>query len=432
MSEHLALLGGEKVITKPLTRYNSIGTEELDAASKVISSGNLSQFVGSWCDDFYGGPYVREFESACCDFFGVKYAIAVNSWTSGLIAAIGAIDIEPGDEVIVPTWTMCASATSILHWNAIPVFADIEPDSFNISPDSIRNLISPYTKAILAVDIFGQSCNISKIMAIAKEYNLKVITDTAQSPGSLVGEVKTGTVADIGGFSLNYHKHIHTGEGGILVTNNSYYAERLQLIRNHGEAVVGDAGIKNINNIVGYNFRLGEIEAAIGIQQLNKLDSLVKSRQCAAQKLTDSLSLLHGIDVPFINSGSTHSYYIYPIKVSVNLLGVSRKTLVQALKAEGISEGLNEGYANIHMLPMYQNRVAYGKNGFPWTSDICNRFVDYGRGSCPVAEELHNSTFISFEMCLYRLSDNDVDLICRCFNKVWKNLDELRAFEASY
>lgn len=426
MAEDLALLGGKKSISKGLTRYNSIGNEELDAASKVVRSGNLSQFVGSWCEDFYGGPYVREFEAACCEYFGVKHAITVNSWTSGLIAAIGAVEVEPGDEIIVPTWTMCASATAILHWNAIPVFADIDSKSFNISIDSIRTLISPYTKAILAVDIFGQSCNIDEIMLLAKENNLKVITDTAQSPGALVGEMKTGTSSDIGGFSLNYHKHIHTGEGGILVTNDSYYAERLQLIRNHGEAVVGDANINDIHNIIGYNFRMGEIEAAIGIEQLKKLDGLVESRQKAAQKLSNFLSCLEGIDVPFIDKDCTHSYYIYPIKVSVEQLGVSRRIIVEALRAEGISEGLNEGYANIHMLPMYQRRIAYGKHGFPWNSDICKREINYQKGCCPVAEELHDSTFIGFEMCLYQLSDDDVLNICSAFEKVWMNLDKLR------
>ena len=155
--KQLALFGGEKTIGHAFQRYNPIGGEEVEAAKAVIESGVLSQYLGVWHDDFYGGPKVREFERASEEFFGVKHAITVNSWTSGLVAAVGAIGIEPGDEVIVTPWTMCASATAILHWNAIPVFADIEPRTFGLDPDSIRANISPYTKAIISVDIFGHS-----------------------------------------------------------------------------------------------------------------------------------------------------------------------------------------------------------------------------------------------------------------------------------
>ena len=137
------------------------------------------------------------------------------------MAAVGAAGIEPGDEVIVPTWTMCATATAILNWNAIPVFADIEMETFNIDPVSVENNISPYTKAIMAVDIFGHSCNIDKLLEIAKKYNLILIGDTAQSPGTVNNNRLTGTTAHVGGYSLNRHKHIQTGEGGVCVTNDT-------------------------------------------------------------------------------------------------------------------------------------------------------------------------------------------------------------------
>ena len=185
IEEKLALFGGPKAIKKPFERYNSIGKEETEAASLVVKSGNLSQFLGSWKADFYGGPKVREFEKKCAEYFGVKHAVTVNSWTSGLVAAIGAIGIEPGDEIILPTWTMCASATAILHWNAIPVFADIDPDTYCIDLNSIEANISKHTKAIMAVDIFGQSADMDGVISIAKKYGLKVISDTAQAPGAI-------------------------------------------------------------------------------------------------------------------------------------------------------------------------------------------------------------------------------------------------------
>ena len=143
MNTKLALLGGPATITKSFKHYNPIGAEEVQAAKAVIESGVLSQFIGAWHPDFLGGPKVKEFEALCADYFGVKHAITVNSWTSGLIAAVGAIGTQPGDEVIVPPWTMCASATAILHWNAIPVFADIDPHTYCISPASIEANITP-------------------------------------------------------------------------------------------------------------------------------------------------------------------------------------------------------------------------------------------------------------------------------------------------
>ena len=138
----LALFGGKKTILEPFKKYNSIGKEESDAVKKVMDSGLLSKYLGKWGEDFFGGPKVKEFEKDCENYFNVKHAITVNSWTSGLVTAVGALEIEPGDEIIVPTWTMCATATAILHWNAIPVFADIEEDTFCISPESIERNIS--------------------------------------------------------------------------------------------------------------------------------------------------------------------------------------------------------------------------------------------------------------------------------------------------
>jgi len=422
--EKLAINGGPKIIKKSFRRYNSIGKEEVEAAKSVVESGVLSQFLGCWAPDFYGGPKVQEFERACEKYFGVKHVVTVNSWTSGLIAAVGAIGIEPGDEVIVTPWTMCATATAILHWNAIPVFADIEAETFNLDPKSIEANITPYTKAIMAVDIFGHSCDIDTIMKIAERHNLKVITDSAQAPGVFNKERMTGTLAHVGGYSLNYHKHIHAGEGGIIVTDDDDIFERLQLIRNHAEAVVEDKGVNNLTNMVGYNFRLGELESAIGIEQLKKLNSFISGRQYAAECLTEGLKGLDGVRLPIIQRDCTHAYYIYPIVLDVDKLGVSRKKIHAALEAEGVL-GLIAGYCNIHLLPMYQQKIAYGSNGFPWSSDICKRDVNYKKGICPIAEDLHDKSFLGFTMCVHELDDDDINMIVAAFRKVWKQLDEL-------
>jgi perosamine synthetase len=424
-TEKLALHGGPKAIAMPFTRYNPIGAEEVEAAKQVVESGVLSQFLGCWDPDFYGGPKVQEFERACQAYFGVKHVVTVNSWTSGLIAAVGAIGIEPGDEVIVSPWTMCASATAILHWNAIPVFADIEPDTFCLDPKSVEANITPYTKAIMAIDIFGHSAEMDSLMTIARKHGLKVITDTAQAPGALYKGRYAGTLSDVGGYSLNYHKHIHTGEGGILVTDDDDVAERLRLIRNHAEAVVGAKGVTDLSNMVGYNFRLGEIECAIGIEQLKKLGGLVKSRQRAAERLTSGLQELRGLRLTTVMPECTHVYYCYSMVLDIEQLGVSRAKICEALEAEGV-EGLAPGYVNVHLLPMYQQKIAYGSHGFPWSSDICRRDVDYRKGICPVAEELHDTTFIGLAMCMHELSDQDVDLLVSAFRKVWGQMEALR------
>jgi dTDP-4-amino-4,6-dideoxygalactose transaminase len=396
--------------------------EEVEAVKLVVEGGVLSKYLGCWGDDFYGGSKVQEFERECERYFGVKHAITVNSWTSGLVAAVGAIGVEPGDEIIVTPWTMCASATAILHWNAIPIFADIESETFCLDVASVEANITSKTKAIMAVDIFGHSADMDALMSLAKKHNLKVISDTAQAPGSLYHEKYAGTLADIGGYSLNYHKHIHTGEGGILVTNDDELADRLRLIRNHAEGVVERKGVTNLNNMIGHNFRLGEIECAIGIEQLKKLNKLIENRRQCAERLAEGLKSLDGLRLPIVQNNCTHVYYVFPLIVDVDKLGVSRGMIITALESEGVP-ALIAGYTNIHLLPMYQKKIAYGSKGFPWTLTETRQGIDYTKGICPVAEELHEKTFIGFQMCVHELSHNDIDLIVSAFKKVWENLD---------
>jgi perosamine synthetase len=424
-NQKLALLGGAKVITRPFEKYNPMGVEEVEAARRVVETGVLSRFIGAESPDFNGGDSVRAFERQWEDYFNVKHAISVNSWTSGLIAAVGAIGIEPGDEIIVSPWTMSATATAILHWNAIPIFADIEATSFCLDPQSIERNITPKTKAIMVVDIFGQSADMDAIMKIARSHGLKVISDTAQAPGATYNNKYAGTLADIGGFSLNYHKHIHTGEGGVIVTDNDELAEKCRLIRNHAEAVVESRPDADLTNMLGYNFRLGEIEAAIGIEQLKKLPMLVQQRQAQAARLDAGLKDLAGLNTPFVGEKSTHAYYVYAMTLDIQKTGVARDRIAEALRAEGVPT-VSSRYANIHLLPLYQKKIAYGSSGFPWTAEFTRQDISYAKGICPVAEWLQDEAYLGFGICQHQLSQDDIDLIIEAFQKVWSGLDQLR------
>ena len=426
LASPLALHGGRPAIATPLALFKSMGEDEVKAATEVIRSGVLSAYIGAPGEFFMGGPRVRRLEAEASEYFGVRHAVAVNSWTSGLIASVGAIGVEPGDEIITTPWTMAASATAILHWNAIPVFADIDRVSYNINPASVERLISPRTRAIMAVDIFGQSADMRALRDIATRHGLKLMVDTAQAPGARYHGRYAGTLADIGGYSLNYHKHIHSGEGGIIVTDDERLAERTRLIRNHAECVVQSQLPQDLCNMLGHNFRMGEIEAAIASVQLGKLQGRVASRQRAAAQLSAGLAGLRGLTTPVVSEGCSHVWYVYGMQLDTDALGVSRQRLADALRAEGVP-GLMTGYQNIHLLPVFQQRIAYGTRGFPWTSPYCTQAVDYSPGTCPVAEDLHARSFLGLNLCMCEYAPDDIDQLAAAFRKVWSRLEALGA-----
>lgn len=431
----LALLGGKKVRTEKFPAYRVIGQEEEKAVSRVFASGIFSRFLGCWHEDFYGGPEVRAFEREWAEFFNVKHAIAVNSATSAIYCAVGAAGVGPGDEVIVSPYTMTASAIAPLIYNAIPVFADIEEDYFCLSPESIEERITDRTKAIIVVDIFGQSYDVDRINAIAKKHNLLVIEDCAQAPGATYNGKYAGILGDIGIYSLNYHKHIHTGEGGVVVTDNDELAERVRLIRNHAEAVVGDKGYSTLVNMIGFNYRMTEIEAAIGREQLKKLPGLIEARLKNVEYLAEKLSEIPCLEPAKSRNGSKHVFYLHALKFNGNLAGIHRNRFVEAVKAELEPTELREtegvkvgaGYVKpLYLQPLYQNRVAYGDKGCPWTCESYKRKVSYEKGICPVAERMHFDELITHELMRPPMTKEDLNDVVSAFWKVWDNREELK------
>jgi dTDP-4-amino-4,6-dideoxygalactose transaminase len=420
----LAINGGSPVRSTPFPLYVTIGEEEKRAVMEVLDSTVLSKFLGTWSPDFFGGPRVQKLEREWAEYFGIRHAVSVNSATSGLYAAVGAAGVGPGDEVIVSPYTMTASATAALVYGGIPVFADIDPDTFCLSPASIRERITPRTRAIIVVDIFGHPAEMDEIMQIAREHGLVVIEDAAQAPGAHYHGRNAGTLADMGVFSLNYHKTIHCGEGGVVVTNSDEYAERLQLIRNHGEVVVQRKGTANLVNMVGFNYRMTEIEAAIASEQLKKLESLVVPRIAAAEFLTRELAGLPGLMPPVVRPNVRHGYYIYVMKYDAAATGVPRTTFAKALRAEGIS--LGEGYVEpIYLQPMYQQQIAFGKDGFPFTYPGYRGELNYAKGICPVTERMHFEALLYGDFCHAAMTRQDLADIVSAFRKVAENLSEL-------
>src|SRR4051794_8679313 len=321
-----------------------------------MRSGVLSQFIGAWGEDFRGGPRVRSLERAWAERFGVEHALSMNSATSALNAAVAAAGVGPGDEVIVSPYTMTASAVCALVNGAIPVFADIEPDTFCLDPESVRAHVTPRTKAIVAVDIFGCPADMTAIMAIAREHDLVVIEDAAQAPGAQRDGRYAGALGHIGVFSLNYHKTIQCGEGGVAVTDDDRLAERLVLARTHGEAVVAAMG-SSASDVLGFNYRLGEMEAAIGEVQLSRLDELTEPRIAHAERLRAGLEPLEGITPPAVPEGARHVYYVHAIRVDEGVLGVTRDAFAAAVQGEGIP--IVAGYIPpLYKQPLYRERAA--------------------------------------------------------------------------
>ena len=412
-SSELALHGGVPVRSRPFPPPPGVGDAERRAVAEVLDSGVLSDFVGEWVEAFWGGPRVRAMEAAWRERFGARYAVSMNSATSALYAAVAAAGIGPGDEVIVSPYTMSASATCALVNGAVPVFADVEPETFGLDPASVRARITPRTKAIVVVDIFGCPARLDEIMSIAAEHGLVVIEDAAQAPGALYHGRPAGTVGHIGVFSLNYHKTIQCGEGGVAVTDDERLAERLALVRNHGEAVVGAMGAPHAD-LLGFNYRLGELEAAIATAQLGRLEELTKPRIKWADSIGSALSELDGLTPPVVPDGLRHVYYVYVIRAEEDVLGVTRAAFAGGLRAEGIP--VVEGYvAPLYRQPVYRQRAAPLGLGE----------AVYDDGICPVTERLHEREVIYHSLIHAGMDDCDVQDVIDAFAKVHAHRHEL-------
>ena len=420
----LAINGAKPVLKKSLPAVYNIGKEEIAAVNTLLKRGPLSDFVGVKGDYFLGGKNVKKLEALFCKKFKVKNAVSFNSATTALHAAIVALGIGPGDEVIVSPYTMSASATAILMNGAVPIFADIDERTFCLDPISVRKCVTPRTKAIMVVNIFGGPADFDELLKIAREFNLKIIEDNAQAPGAKYKGRFTGTIGDIGIFSFNVHKVIQSGEGGVLVTNNSDYAFRAQLCRNHGEVYVDQDSSYALGPIIGSNYRMTEIEAAIAYEQLKKLDLFNKEKIKLVNYLNKEFSGIAGLELPYVPKNYLHVFYGYPMKINEKKLGLSRDLFVKAMVAEGFP--MSAGYQKpLYLLKMYQDRKVFNQSNFPFEGSHYSGNPNYKKGICPVVERMYEKEITINSVCQYPRTKKDVDLFVKAVKKVLDNRAEL-------
>lgn len=419
MDPKLAILGAEPTVKPPLSAFNAIGPKEKAAVMDFLDKGSLlSGFHGSARPSFFGGDQVQAFEQEWSARFKVKHSISVNSATSGLMAAMGAIGIGPGDEVIVPAYTMTATALAPLVYGGIPVFVDIEPEYFCLESDLVEKAITPATRAIIAVNLFGHPAELKRLRALADAKGLYLIEDNAQAILAEDDGQLAGTIGHIGIYSLNVHKHIQVGEGGVCVTDDAQLALRLQLIRNHGENVIDWLEVKDLSNLVGFNYRMTEITAAMARVQLERVDELVERVEHVCNSLTAGLSDLPGFTPPKIRAGCRHNYYMWSAKFDAKVVGTTRDKFSKALAEEGFPNA--GGYVKpIYQIPMFQQRIAIGKNGFPFSADSSKR--TYPAGLCPVTELMHKESLIQFQPVSWDVDQAQIGMLIDSVRKVYRN-----------
>ena len=413
-----AILGGKPENSVVFSPYNTIGKEEKEAVMSVLDSGELSGFVAGNIPEFYGGKQVQALEKEFCKQFGVKHAVSVNSATSGLYCMLMAMGVGPGDEVITSPYTMHATASSILQCGAVPIFADIEEETFGLDPVSVQDNITKNTKGILAVNIFGHAARLNELKKLADDNGLWLLEDNAQSPGGVLeGGAFTATVGRAGVFSFNRHKTMQSGEGGVVITNDKEVAKRMMLVRNHGEVVVGSWKMDDISNTIGQNLRMSEMEAAVALCQIKKLNQFNAERIELANRISAGLEDVKGISSPAVRKDCKHVYYFYVMKYDAAIVGMSRDHFVEAINAEGYY--IRGGYLRpIYLEPMYEQKICFGKDGYPFTVNSRNNEIKYKKGLCPVAERLNDEEVILTNIIYPPLTIDDMDGFARAIKKV--------------
>jgi perosamine synthetase len=331
-----------------------ITQKEIDAVCAVLRTPNLSL-----------GPKVKEFEQAFAQYVGRKGAVAVNSGTSGLFLCVLALEIGPGDEVITTPFTFIATVNSIMMAGAKPVFVDIDPATLNIDPAKIEAKITKKTKAILPVEIFGNPADFDKICEIAKKHNLTVIEDSCEALGSALNSKKAGTFGTMSTFGLYPNKQITTGEGGVILTDDDNLADICESLRNQGR---GTGGGWLEHERLGYNFRLSDINCALGIVQLSRIDEIKAKRQQVAKWYQEILSSDKRLIVPTEPTGCDVSWFVFVVRLKDAAAAQNRDKILEAMKKRGIQ--VSNYFSPVHLQPFMVEKFGYKPGDFPVTESV--------------------------------------------------------------
>ena len=392
----LAINGAPPVRTDmlPYGRHD-INDQDIKSIINVLKSNWLTT-----------GPMVQDFESALLEKTDSKYAVAVSSGTAALHAAMFALGIGPGDEVIVPAITFVATANSILYLGAKPIFVDVNENSLLIDVDKIENSISTKTKAIIVVDYAGQPCDYDSIRTICKEKGIALISDSCHALGAEYKSSKIGTISDMSTFSFHPVKHITTGEGGAITTNDKDLADQMRIFRNHGISKDLHVRTRDVEHYyeaisLGFNYRLSDIQCSLGITQLSRLEDSVSKRQNIAFKYDEIFNQIHRVSQLSISDDISHAYHLYVIKLKLEDTDATRDDIFKALRAENI--GVNVHYLPVYLHPLYKN-------------------LNYKKGICPIAEDVYQN-IISLPI-FPNMNDDDINDVLSAVNKVMGSINE--------
>ena len=374
----------------------TLGAEELELLKKVIESGTLTSTKGD---------FVKQLETEFAKKLGSKFAYACSSGTAAIHCAVAAINPEPGDEIITTSITDMGGLTPIIYQGAVPVFADVDPETYNVTARSIEKVISERTKAIVVTHLFGNPCDMAAIQELAKEHGIPIIEDCAQAFLSTYRDENIGTLGDIGCFSLQQGKHITTGEGGIVVTDNEDFARHMYLYINKAWGY-GDQNPDHY--FAALNYRMTELQGAVAVAQLGKLEDVVASRSRLADSLTTQLSGLAGISTPTITPDSTHTYWKYCLNVDASVIEGGSPGLGAALREKGIACAPRYIQKPAFECKVIRDQVTFGTSRWPF-SLARPEAVDYSRDKFPgTYKALEHVLVIAFNECY---TDEHVDFI---------------------
>jgi len=404
--KNLAYDGGKPVRTKPFPSRKPFGKDEVKEVTQAIMSQNLFR---------WGGQKVHMLEEEFAKKYNVKYAIASTSGTSAIHIAIGAINPNPGDEIITAPITDMGTVIGILYQNAIPIFADIDPDSYNVDPTDIEKKITRRTKAILVVHLFGNPCDMDAVMEIGRKYKIPVIEDCCQAYLTYYRGKLVGTIGDIGCFSMQQSKHLTSGDGGITITSNEKYQARMSLFADKGWNRTGPGPRAYL--FLAPNYRMNELTGAVALAQLKKLDKTVTRRNFLGSKLDWLIKDIKGVKPLKVIADTKPSYWVYAFKV----IDWSAENFVKALGAEGIPAGA--GYTGKPIFvcgEAMHSKLTYGNSHCPFDCPKTDAKIDYNEDLCPIAnKELSKLITISINENFH---EKDIRDIARAIRKVAEKL----------